>query len=272
MSYDAQDWANAQRTGDPMATLLLLKLAHHHNKQKGQLNPSIPLLMVEMGCSRRTVEDKIKVLRGLGLITTKRRPYGFDFTLEMRKFCVSGGDPDTQISTERYAKNSETDTQISTAYKENKESNKEKNKEDSSRSSSARRARDTAQALKAALLTVLSPPIADAIIEHRLQLKGAFTVRAAELLAKRYAAAKAICGLTPDEAADYQIERGWVGFKPEWVVNARQRDQPRKTGPPNGPGTVADLLSQGGGKNAQTIIDHRDTEFPAARRAKPGRA
>jgi hypothetical protein len=124
--------------------------------------------------------------------------------------------------------------------------------------------------IRKALETILTPDMAKAVIEHRIAIKKRLTVRAGELLAKRYAQALVVCGLTPDQAADFHIERGWTGFEAEWVLNAKRGKC--ATGPPNGPATVSDLLMQSQGeKNARTI-DHRDTQFPGARSAKPGRA
>lgn len=102
------------------------------------------------------------------------------------------------------------------------------------------------KAVRNALMTTLSAEAADAIIEHRLQIKYPLGVRAAELLAKHYAQANMICGLTPDEAADYQIDHGWRGFDPEWVRNAQQREPTRRTnqatGPPDDGSAFRDLL------------------------------
>lgn len=85
------------------------------------------------------------------------------------------------------------------------------------------------RAVKAALTTALSPGAADNVIEHRRGLKYPLTVRAAELLAKNYAQAPQMCGLSPDAAADYQIAHGWRGFDPEWV---RAKPNGQATGPP----------------------------------------
>ncbi|MCO7737511.1 uncharacterized protein YdaU (DUF1376 family) [Ochrobactrum sp. J50] len=75
---------------------------------------------------------------------------------------------------------------------------------------------------KSVLQSVLSEAIAAAVVEHRAKIKKPLTERAAELLAKRLASAKDACGLTPDQAADLMIEKGWLSFEAEWGRNAMQ--------------------------------------------------
>jgi hypothetical protein len=78
---------------------------------------------------------------------------------------------------------------------------------------------------KQALEAVLSEAMAEAVVDYRRGFKAPFTTYAAQLLAERYARARDTCGLTPEQAANFHIESGWQGFKPEWVRNAMQRDQ-----------------------------------------------
>ena len=65
---------------------------------------------------------------------------------------------------------------------------------------------------KSALCEVLSPDIADAVIEHRQALRKRLSVHAAELLARQFAQMP-----DPDRAAETMIGRGWQGFEPGWV-------------------------------------------------------
>ncbi|MBB4120716.1 YdaU family protein [Martelella radicis] len=74
---------------------------------------------------------------------------------------------------------------------------------------------------KSVLCDVLSPEVADAVIEHRKALRKKLTVRAAELLARRFALMP-----DPDAAAETMIGRGWQGFEPGWVQE-RQQGAPR---------------------------------------------
>ncbi len=68
---------------------------------------------------------------------------------------------------------------------------------------------------KGELQKVLDEERAKAVVEHRAKIKKPLTVHAAKLLAKRL-------GETPDPnlSADTMIERGWLGFKPEWIEGA----------------------------------------------------
>ncbi|GAA0616640.1 hypothetical protein [Paenochrobactrum glaciei] len=76
------------------------------------------------------------------------------------------------------------------------------------------------KAPQAILEAVLSQASAKALVEHRQKLKKPMTDRAAELLAKHLAAAPQTCGLSPEQAADLMIYKGWQGFEPEWAKNA----------------------------------------------------
>lgn len=78
------------------------------------------------------------------------------------------------------------------------------------------------------LACVLSEDDADAVAEHRQRLKKPLTVRAAELLAGRLAAAPQTCGLSAQDAANLMIEKGWQSFEPEWARNARPVSPPHK--------------------------------------------
>ena len=63
------------------------------------------------------------------------------------------------------------------------------------------------------LRTVLDEDHAEAIYEHRrFTIKKPLTVYAAKLLSKRLAEWP-----DPNEAADEMIERGWQGFRAEWL-------------------------------------------------------
>lgn len=73
---------------------------------------------------------------------------------------------------------------------------------------------------KTTLLEVLSPEIADGVIEHRRAMKRPLTALAAKGLAKGFAATG-----QPDAAATMMVERGWQGFKVEWFENARAGPQ-----------------------------------------------
>lgn len=121
MSNKALNWAYAQSTnGDPLAKFLLITLANRLNANNGKLNPSIPTLAADMGCSHRTVKDKIEVLREAGLITTKRKRYGLDFELEMCTPRTSGDDPDVQTTPSRSANERTSDVQTSVARIKNR--------------------------------------------------------------------------------------------------------------------------------------------------------
>ncbi len=74
------------------------------------------------------------------------------------------------------------------------------------------------------LETTLSPEMADGVIEHRNRMRKPLTAIAAEGLAKALSSAP-----DPNAAARTMIERGWQGFKLEWLANDRQRAGPSQS-------------------------------------------
>ena len=64
------------------------------------------------------------------------------------------------------------------------------------------------------LESVLSPEMANAVIDHRRALRKPLTAHAASLLAKAFAEAD-----DPNAAATAMIERAWQGFKVGWLTD-----------------------------------------------------
>src|SRR5690606_38724254 len=77
---------------------------------------------------------------------------------------------------------------------------------------SRRRARMCEGTPRAALERVLSPEIAQAVIEHRQKKKAPLTVLAAEMLAADFEAFA-----DPNEAARFMIKKGWQAIDPTWT-------------------------------------------------------
>lgn len=82
--------------------------------------------------------------------------------------------------------------------------------------------------VKSELMNVLDEDHAQAVIEHRKVIKKPMTVRAAQLLAGKFAKCQ-----NPNTAADMMISAGWQGFEPEWVENRKsstRREPPPRRG------------------------------------------
>jgi len=77
-----------------------------------------------------------------------------------------------------------------------------------------------------ALEVVLDAQRADAVIEHRKRIGKPVTVRAAELLAGKFARCP-----DPNAGADAMVSNGWQGFEPEWVDRQQQRGSPQARPP-----------------------------------------
>ena len=86
------------------------------------------------------------------------------------------------------------------------------------------------------LQSVLSPKTAQAIVAHRQKLRKGLTERAAELLADKLSKAPQV-GMTPDQAADVMIERGWQSIELDWLKNVKPQDLSASVDPFKG-GTV----------------------------------
>lgn len=69
------------------------------------------------------------------------------------------------------------------------------------------------------LLSVLDAEHADAVLEHRKQIRKPMTARAAKLLSVEFSKTG-----DPNAAADHMIVSGWQGFKAEWMQ--RQHSPP----------------------------------------------
>lgn len=74
MSIEALDWAFKVHLEDPMAKVVLLALANHHNPKSEICWPALDRLMSQTGASRRTVTRAVQRLERLGLITVDRHP------------------------------------------------------------------------------------------------------------------------------------------------------------------------------------------------------
>ena len=70
-----------------------------------------------------------------------------------------------------------------------------------------------AEKIRKALEAVLTPDTAAAVVAHRQKLRKPLSVRAAELLAGKFAK----CPGGADAAANTMIVNGWQGFEPEWL-------------------------------------------------------
>jgi hypothetical protein len=67
----------------------------------------------------------------------------------------------------------------------------------------------------AALRAVVSSELARAIIAHRKAMRKPLTTEAAVVLAAKLAEAPTGCGLTPDQAAEVMLAKGWAMFDPD---------------------------------------------------------
>ena len=105
-----------------------------------------------------------------------------------------------------------------------------------------------------ALRIVLDERRASAVVDHRAKLRKPLTAYAARLLAGRLAKARD----GPNAAADRMIERGWIGYRPEWDEN----DTRSAAGKPQFTGVVANL---------RRMLDHPENGCNERREPVPDR-
>lgn len=102
---------------------------------------------------------------------------------------------------------------------------------------------------RAALLTVLDEEHADAIIDHRQCLRKPLSTYAAKLLAQKLGGAE-----DANIAAETIIERGWIGFEPEWLAQ-----RPGSAGQPKTLGEIAHELREALNiREDGRVIEHTD--------------
>ena len=73
MSIKALDWAMDTPLTDPLAKLVLICIANHHNPSHGFAWPSVGHLQHITGASEATIRRKLKKLEQIGLIARKHR-------------------------------------------------------------------------------------------------------------------------------------------------------------------------------------------------------
>jgi hypothetical protein len=95
MSFQAMAWAIQQRTGDPLAKLLLLALANYADEHNESW-PSLSRLADDLELSRRSITNKLEVLEQNNLVMRRSvttRTGAFDHTVYT--LCV--GEADRQL-------------------------------------------------------------------------------------------------------------------------------------------------------------------------------
>jgi hypothetical protein len=108
-----------------------------------------------------------------------------------------------------------------------------------------------ARLVQDALGAVLDDEHATAVIEHRRQLRKPLTVRAAHLLARKFAGCS-----DPNAAADAMIANGWQGFEPEWIEKRGGTGPPRQRSQNGFAAYVIDLADQGHDQPPDDSPDH----------------
>ncbi|HCH73078.1 MAG TPA: hypothetical protein DFK19_16165 [Ochrobactrum sp.] len=91
--------------------------------------------------------------------------------------------------------------------------------------------------VKSELMKVVDEDHAQAVIEHRKAIKKPMTVRAAQLLAGKFAKCQ-----NPNAAVDMMISSGWQGFEPEWLEN--RKSSTRREPPPKRGETATDIWAE----------------------------
>ena len=102
MSVRATTWAFGQRVGSPMAKLVLLSLADHHNDETGtDPFPAIETIAAETEMNERSVRRHLDALEAAGLIARRARGRGkaYGLSLPLKPDTESGEAPSSLPTT-----------------------------------------------------------------------------------------------------------------------------------------------------------------------------
>lgn len=215
MSFQAMTWAVAQTCGSAATKLVLLMLADHANGHTGQCNPRHKLLAAECEMTTDTLKTHIKKLDALGLIEVIPQ-FAEEVQLPNQyRLKMQGGGGVFQG--EGGGKNHPPYNQ-----EDNPERNPERNQAPRKRAAPDKPAMSSAEDLVA---DGLAEELATGFISYRKTvIRQPLTPMAWGLI--KTEAAKA--GVTPSDAVTEIVNRGWRGFKAEWLNNGNTRQQPRQ--------------------------------------------
>lgn len=199
MSFDALAWAGKCQPGSAARKLVLLALADRHNPESNVAYPSITWLAEWTGLNRKTIITALADLEALKMISDSGKRAGK--TGQIKAYSLHIG---TVPKTEQSQKRNSSIFSVKQSQKRDTEPVREP-------------VIDKAKALPIARVKVLAEKpfdVSDAIwqdwLSHR---KAKFTPTALEGFARE--AAKA--GWTIEAALTESLERGWQGFKADWV-------------------------------------------------------
>lgn len=220
MSHQATNWAFQQKGLKPAAKIVLLYLADCHNPHYGCF-PSQERLAKDCEMSRRSVNNHLDALEEANLIcriqrinteTGQRQSTRYVFAFEDEAMCKNYTRPCAK-NDETHVQNLHTNLVREPVRKPTVSNNRATPRKE--------------------LEKVLSPEMADAVLEHRIAIRKKLSSFAAKQLAAQFAK----CA-DPDAAATTMIERGWQGFKPGWMED-RPRGSPSNGAAPRNPGEAA---------------------------------
>lgn len=210
MSHKASAWAMEQSTKTPLAKLILLILSDCHNAETGACYPSFQFIAKRAGCSVRSVIYSIESLEKDGLISIQKthgRPN--TYRINQCNDCTSANSAPVQSATEPVQSTTEVvqplhTTRATIAPKPG--SNQEYNQEDN-----LEYKRTPKTYHKPSTVT---SQVWDDFKTLRKSMKAPITETA--ILGIEREAIKA--GISLNEALRVCCERGWRGFKAEWIV------------------------------------------------------
>lgn len=204
MSFQAMTWAVEQEL-PALQKLVLLMLANYCNHHTGQCNPSYDRLASECGMSKTSVRDAIKALNEKGILEIEHRSidgvslpnqYRLMISQGVCRHAADGMPPDDRGVCRQATPNQEVEPGI-----EPKDE---------------RAPRFDAQAHLSEL--GVDEQVAKDWLIHRKAVKASPTETAIKGIVRESSKA----GISLQSALELCCQRGWRGFKAEWVKNDRQ--------------------------------------------------
>lgn len=203
MSIQMVAWALEQNIPDASAKLVLISLCNAHNRKTERCDPSYSIIAVEASCSKRTAMRKIRYLEEQGWIEVFAR-------------VDAGGNVSNSYRIQTDTPSDNLTPPLVTGCHPPSDTVVTPNKELTGNID--KRKNTKKEILVSILQEHLSEEVANAVFDHRKEIRKPLTERGAKLLANEFSKTS-----DPNAAADTMIMNGWQGFRAEWVNDKSEK-------------------------------------------------
>jgi len=249
MSVQAISWALSLRGIPGVEKSVLIALCNYADAQGDHCFPGQERLAADTGWSLRAVRDALRKLEMRGLISRagRRRQDGIktsdEITVKLsaapRAARLSAAPHYDLSGTSRQGQRQEVPVHIDEPS-ENRQRTVSYSSRKTKKGSSGKE--DVAEILT----KVLTPEIAEAVVEHRNAMRRKLTPHGAKLLVLEF-----VKWGNPIEAANEMIARGWQGFKAAWMDRERGPTTAKQRAADNVREITRQMIQEGRDKDAK---------------------